>query len=376
MERRKLSAVRIAVLASLCLLAACDGGGGGSLTLSEEDEVVLPNVSGENCSVDAERFFSGGVPPQGIPELSNPELVGADGVADYLVDNDRVIGFFIDGQAYAAPHNILWFHEIINFDLGGERLAVTYCPLTGSSLAFDRDVVGGAEFAVSGLLFQNNLVMFEKKRGASLWPQMARRAGCGVRFGTPLTMFPVIEMTWGGWKRLHPDTRVVSSNTGFIRNYTDYAYPFGDYEVPDNPAVLDRRIPLDPRRPPKERVLGIPARTGLGGIAFPFGALGDTGKPVRAVHETVGGEEVVVFWDEAAQSAMAYYPRHAGQRLTFSESDGKLVDAETGSVWKVTGRAVSGPKAGARLEPVAEAYVAFWFAWAAFHPETRLWTGE
>ena len=72
---------------------------------------------------------------------------------------------------------------------------------------------------------------------------------------------------------------------------------------------------------------------------------------------------------------MAYRPRLDGERLTFSESDGKLVDAETGSVWDVSGRAVSGPKAGAQLEPVAEAYIAFWFAWAVFQPDVEIWNG-
>jgi hypothetical protein len=110
----------------------------------------------------------------GIPALTDPELVTPDSPwVEYLLPTDRVIGLEIDRQFLAVPHNILWWHEIVNFnDLG---LAVTYCPLTGSSMVFRRDVVQGAEFGVSGLLFKNNLVMFDRAAVGgedSLWPQM------------------------------------------------------------------------------------------------------------------------------------------------------------------------------------------------------------
>jgi hypothetical protein len=88
----------------------------------------------------------------------------------------------------------------------------------------------------------------------------------------------------------------------------------------------------------------------------------------------MGGEDIVILWDERARSAMAYHPVAAGQTLTFEVQTGTLVDRETGSTWEVDGQAVFGPLRGTRLRPVAEAYVAFWFAWAAFQPETEIWT--
>jgi len=359
--------------------AGCDSESGrkSSLSASENNnDFVLPRVDGNDCSVDVRQFMDGGVPPEGIPSLTEPELVGKDSVNNFLSDKSRVIGFFVDGKPFAVPHNILWYHEVANMDVEGAKLAVTYCPLTGSSMAFDRNVVGGVTFGVSGLLFLNNLVMFERHRNASLWPQMNKSAGCGVRFGTPLPMYPVLEMTWAGWKSLHPDTQVVSSNTGFYRNYSDSGYPFGNYEDLDNASILDSRIEIDARRPPKERLLGIPSRGGNGGIAFPFGALDATGAPVRAVRSTFEGKDLVIFWDSVRRGAMAYRPSHAGQTLTFAADGNFLVDAETGSHWRVDGQAVSGPMAGTQLEPVAEAYVAFWFAWAVFQPDTQLWTGS
>ena len=351
-------------------LAACDGG-----VEPELDTSGVPNGPTDDppdptngCIVPTNLFADGGVGKDGIPALTNPPLVDASQIT-YLADDSRVIGFLVDGNAVAVPHNILWWHEIINFSFSSARLAVTYCPLTGSSMAFNRASAGGGEFGVSGLLFQNNLTMYDRTSDESLWPQMNRQAGCGARVGTQLEMFPVVEMTWAGWQSLHPGTKVVSENTGHDRNYTPDGYPYGDYELPNNPSLLFR-MPIDERRLPKERLLGIPNLEG--GIAFPFFELDEEGS-VRAVHETVAGESVVVFWDRARVGAMAYRPVHDGQPLTFEARDDRLFDVETGSAWRLDGRAVEGPLAGERLEPVAEAYVAFWFAWAAFQPQTRLW---
>ncbi len=339
-------------------LSACDS----------SNNVDIPE-GGDDCVIPTSLFADGGVGKDGIPALTDPDFISADQV-DFLAGDNRVIGFLIDGVAVAVPHNILWWHEIINFNFSDAlRLAVTYCPLTGSSMAFDRASIGGGEFGVSGLLFQNNLTMYDRTDDESLWPQMNREAGCGPRTSARLPMFPVVEMTWDGWRALYPDTRVVSDRTGFLRNYTPSGYPYGNYEDPDNGALLFP-MQIDGQRQPKERLLGIP--DGDGGIAFPFFELDEAG-PYRVVHETVGGLDVVVFWDRAKEGAMAYRPRAAGQDLTFEARDAGLFDTQTGSRWQLDGRAAEGPLAGEQLEPVVEAYVSFWFAWAAFQPSTRLW---
>lgn len=351
----------------LILLAGCDNGA----SVRESSDNPL-NPSGASCAIPTSNFADGGVGKDGIPALTDPNFVNAN-EADYLADPDRVIGLQVDGQAYAVPHNILWWHEIANLNFDAVQVAVTYCPLTGSSLAFDRAVIDGAEFGVSGLLFNNNLTMYDRTNQESLWPQMNRQAGCGPRTGRRLTMYPIVEMTWEGWRTLHPNTKVVSEGTGFSRDYTTSGYPYGDYEERNNDRLLfDVRI--DDRRPPKERVLGIPGDgpDSEGGVAYPFGAL-DDGTPRTVINDMVGGEAVVVLWSDATQGAMAYHPVVDGQRLSFEDRDGEIVDAETESVWTVTGEAVSGPMQGTRLEPVDRAYVAFWFAWALFQPETTVY---
>ena len=337
------------------------------------DGVTLPQSYLTALCLELQAELISGAVKDGIPALTDPTFVAVgDAKADYLLGTDRVIGLEVAGEYIAIPHNILWWHEIVNLNDVG--LAVTYCPLTGSSMVFDRGAAGGAEFGVSGLLFQNNLVMHDRSSGGvveSLWPQMLAGGRCGPGEGRALDMVPALEIEWEDWVALHPDTRVVSRDTGFSRSYT--RYPYGDYEIESNAYTLFRQEELDPRRPPKERVLGIPFEDG-GGLAFPFGALRDVGN-LAAIHETGDGREpIVVFWDSAASAAMAYRPS-AGRRqvLTFEVRDGAFVDLETGSEWSLEGRALSGPLAGQRLAMIPEAYVSFWFAFSTFFENPDLW---
>lgn len=319
------------------------------------------------CVIPSDQIFDGGPGKDGIPALTDPDLLPAADVT-YLSDNNRVVGVFVDGRAIAIPHNILWHHEIANFNFSSLQVAVTYCPLTGSSIVFDRASVAGAELGVSGLLFETNLIMYDRNRDESLFSQMSRQGSCGPRVEQALTPFPAVEMTWAGWQALFPDSEVVSSRTGHSRNY-DF-FPYGNYESLDSGFIFPVSR-TDDRRPPKERVLGIP--DGTGGFAFPFRAL-DVG-PVHTVSFEHRGRAAVVLWDRNGEAATAFYRTQGGQTHEFTTEGEAIVDTETGSSWDVSGRAVTGSLAGTQLEPIAEAYVAFWFAWAIFQPDTQLWTG-
>jgi len=352
----------------LCLLVA-----GSACDSSSEDPVFFegtPRVP--TCALTEQEIVNGGVGHDAIPVLTDPPMTTADD-ATYLADTDRILGFLVDGQAYAIPHNILWYHEIVNLNLPSLQLAVTYCPFTGTGMAFDRTVIQGNEFRVSGLLFQNNLIMFDEVNEESLWPQMSRRAECGPKLGASLEMIPMLDIAWGRWKELYPSTHVSSRDTGYNLRYTSNTYPYGDYEVPENDALLFE-MDIDTRRPPKERLLGIPDNR-LGGLALPLTEL-DNGESVNAVHTVTSMGAPVVFWERKANSAMAYKPEANDQLLNFEVVDDEIVDIETGSTWTIDGVAISGPLSGTRLEPIENSYIAFWFAWAAFHPETNIWTAN
>ena len=240
------------------LLAACQGDSSTSIREVPEDSGAQLSLL---CQLTTDVLFAGGV-RNGIPSLLNPALVplsdpGARYLDDYAqsgVVEARVVGLVIDDTPIAIPHNILWWHEIVNIDLGGRRLAISYCPLTGSALVFDLTAAGVQRFIISGLIFQNNLVMLDEET-ESLWSQMCLLAGIGDRQGTQLVQIPAIEMLWVAWKTRHPSTLVISSETGFDRNYAQN--PYETYVVSDL-LLFPLRNPVDLRRPLTERVLRLP----------------------------------------------------------------------------------------------------------------------
>ena len=359
-----------ALFAVACAALVC-GCGGDPPTAAGQERLDI------ECSIpvtDVHRGARRGT----IPGLSNPRMAawGETGT-EYLALEDRVVGVVLGGEPVAIPLNILWWHEIVNLDGAAYSVAVTHCPLTGSSLVFERSVVGGAELDVSGLLYENNLMMYDRVGASeSLWPQMARGARCGPLDGTALPMVAAIEMTWEAWRSLHPDSRVPTSETGHFRDYTEYPYagvddPRDDYDRIDNDFTLFPIGPgLDRRRPPKERVLGIP--DGDGAHAFPYGELRELGF-TGAVHGSTSGGDYVVFWDTDAEGGAAYRPEVDGQALTFQGAGSWILDDQTGSRWRVDGVAVDGAMAGKALEPIPDAFVAFWFAWPVFYAEVELW---
>ena len=332
------------------------------------------------CDLDPAYLADGGVGRDGIPTLSDPLLVPISPVVPanaYVRDEDRVIAVRVGPEWIAIPHNIMWQHEIVNFNGGLDRMSVTYCPLTGTALAFDRTAAGGAELAVSGFLYQANLMMYDRNEPEeSFWPQMLGQARCGPRSGARLSRLPVVEMTMAGWKELHPDSKMVGLGGGlndwrlYVRN------PYGeDYDDPHNADFLDYPIPLDDDRlPPKERVLGLPADgSGAAPVAFAFAAMARSGD--QAVFEIeYGAAPAIVIWDGPRRAAMAYRKEVGGSPTSFHATPEGVVDELTATTWAVDGTPVAGPLSGTgrRLRPVAEAYVAFWGAWAAFHSGTVL----
>ncbi len=341
------------------LVAACfDGGTGPGRAINDLDPVT--------CDLDLSYLADGGVPRDGIPALTDPPFVLPD-EATYLDPDDRVVGIDIAGEALAIPHRVLWQHEIVNLNRNGARLAVTYCPLTGSALVFDRDAIGGDEFGVSGLLFQNNLIMYNRRSDESLWPQMMSEARCGPSSGTSLRRVSALEVRWVSWRSLRAGTKVVSEQANLSRDYR--VNPYQGYD--ELGSGYSYPMPIDRRRDPKERVLGVPASDGAS-VAFPFLALREKGV-WAAVEAQVGGEDLVIFWDANSRGAQAYRPVAEGQRLTFTASGTGIVDTDSGSRWSVDGRAREGARAGQALVPHENAYVAFWGAWAAFHTDTTLW---
>jgi len=325
--------------------------------------------------VDPKRIIDGGPPPDGIPALAEATFARANAI-DWLIPEEPVLSLTLNGETRAYPVQILIFHEIVNDTVGGVPVAVTYCPLCNSAIAYDRRVAGRVvTFGTSGKLLYSNLVMYDRQT-RSLWPQLAGQAVAGVLTGVRLTAYPVQTVAWQDWLADNPRAWVLSNQTGYDRDYG--LNPYSGYDKA-NSQPFDLDGPADPGLPPKTRVVAFP---GPEPIAITLDAL--TARHVIPLH--IADRDVVAWALPGLRSALdtpdleagrtiaasgAFDPHWHGQLLHFTAQGTQFVDAETGSHWTVLGRAVAGPARGARLQPILY-FDTFWFAWAAYQPHTRI----
>ncbi len=301
-----------------------------------------------------------GAATDAIPALIDPEMVPAADVT-YIEDNDLIVGFVNGTDARAYPHKILDWHEIINDNVSGREVAITHCPLTRTSVGWEREYNGTTStFGVSGLLYQTNLMPYDRTT-RSIWSQQALQSVTGSLIGTQAESFHVVETTWDTWKRLYPNTRVVSLNTGHDRDYQ--RYPYGDYRTAS--GLLFGVSVTDSRLPQKERVLGIIENEEVKVYQFKFF------EQNRIITDTFNGASFTIIGSRNSNILMAFREKQInGEVLNFElisafESPVIMQD-QLGNQWDVFGRAVSGPNAGEQLES-ANAFAGMFFSWAPFY---------
>ncbi len=332
-----------------------------------------------NRTVELSEIVSGGPPKDGIPALDNPTFEDVDAANRWLRDADPVAVVTVDGTVHAYPLQILIWHEIVNDVVADRPVSVTYCPLCNTTLAFDRRFDDRVlDFGTTGRLRLSDLVMYDRQ--TETWWQQATGEGIVGRYaGEQLTFVAAPLLNWREVRRSYPDARVLSRDTGYDRRYG--SNPYEGYDRGDGPIARFFRRDSDNRMPAMERVVAID----LGGesIAVPFSALEED--PIR--HVEVGGTPLAVLWSAGTASAVdagsisegrdvgssvVFDRRLDGHVLTFeAKGGGRFTDRETGSEWSPVGLAERGPLKGSRLTPVAHGNH-FWFAWAAFKPDTRI----
>jgi hypothetical protein len=325
-------------------------------------------------SIDYAEILSGGPPPDGIPPIDNPQFDSIAVGDEWLADVQPVIALAVGDEAKAYPLAILTRHEIANDEIAGIPVAVTFCPLCNAGIVFNREVEGQVlRFGVSGNLRNSDLVMWDNKT-LSWWQQFTGEAIVGDMTGTQLEMLPAQMVSWKDFKEAYPEGTVLSSGG---RSYG--SNPYTGYDSSTQPFLF-LGTP-DPRLPATERVLGY--FSGDTAVAYPLPLIAGKG----VIEDVLDGQNVVVFYEPGQVSALdqgiiedskevgsagMFIPAVDGQTLTFSYNDGVITDNETGSEWDVFGRAISGELAGAQLEPVLS-HTHFWFAWAAFRPDTTVY---
>jgi len=350
------------VLFSSMLLWGCEeepGGKGGTFT---------PGTGGQDgWSIPLDEVFDGGPGKDGIPALTEPANISA-GDADYLSDDELVIGFVYGDEARAYPHQILDWHEIINDQVGEVNIALTYCPLTGTGIGWNREIDGEVTtFGVSGLLYNSNLIPYDRKTDSN-WSQIRLDCVNGKLRGKVAETFPLVETTWKTWKEMYPSTTVISQETGHNRNYG--RYPYGNYRTAHDYLIFPVANE-DDRFPNKERVLGI-LHSGSVRV-YSFSSLGDK---VSVILDELNGEDLVIIGNQEDNFMVAFINDPGdGFTLSFSPVQGQypvvMTDGE-GNLWDVNGRAVSGPRKDTRLE-APPSFIGYWFSFAAFYPDLTIY---
>ena len=321
---------------------------GGTIPLSDIDEATLLSLR------DA------------IPPIDQPRYEPAESV-DWLAPSDLIVGYVAaDGQAYAYPTSILNFHEIVNDELAGQQILISYCPLCRSAVVYDRNLGNRLlSFGNTSALFQSDLVMYDRET-LSYWFQVAGEAIVGTLAGERLTPLPSVTTSWQQWRELHSDTMVLSRDTGFLRDYGREPLAGlaerineGGFLFPVTEAALDDRLE------PATLVLGVE----LDGEAraYDIEALGDA-----ATNDRIGSQRVVIFSRAEGPIAVAFRADEAGRELEFELSGGRFLDTETGSEWTLRGEAIAGELAGEQLEALP-VRTTFWFAYVASFPDATVY---
>lgn len=326
--------------------------------------------------VAVDKFLKGGPPPDGIPSIDAPRFLPTSTVG-FLADNEPVLALDIGGDARAYPIQILVWHEIVNDTVNGEPVAVTYCPLCNSAVAYDRRVgTRVLEFGTSGLLWNSALVMYDRQT-QTLWSHFTGQGVVGVLTGVGLRAFPVSTVSWKTWRVAHPDGLVLSRDTGSQRDYGRNPYPGYD-NVNSFPFLFEGKV--DGRLTAMTRVVAV--KSGESAVAVPFEAL----RKRRVIPVKSGRQSLVVWWESGTTSALdsaqiadgtdvgatgVFSSDVDGRTLAFRAASRGFVDTETGTVWDLLGHATDGPLAGHQLRAV-EHVDTFWFAWSTFQPNTTI----
>ena len=339
-------------------------------------------------SVPYNEFLSGGPPRDGIQPLDHPQFITTAEADEWLFDLEPVISFELNGVQRAYPLQILIWHEVVNDEVGGVPVTITFCPLCNSAIVFERTVNGLVlDFGTSGNLRNSDLVMWDRQT-ESWWQQFTGEAIVGVLAGTKLKFLPAPIISWQDFRTHQPDGMVLSRDTYRDTGNATFGSRYGQnpyvgYDRIDNPPFLFDGD-LDGRLLPMERVAAI----SVDGVdaAFPFSTLAEEG----AVNYQVNGVDVAVFFKSGTTSALdgptigtsreigsaaVFNAVLDGKKLTFSLDDNGFTDAETGSTWNILGEATDGPLTGARLDKIVHGDH-FWFAWGAFKPDTLIYQGR
>ena len=310
--------------------------------------------------IPQDEVFDGGPGQDGIPSIDNPNFTTASEV-DFLDDNDLILGIKIGDEIKGYPHPILDWHEIVNDRVGGSSISLTYCPLTGTGIGWNRSINGvETTFGVSGLLYNTNLMPYDRASG-SIWSQQRLDCVNGENIGQEAQLYPFIETTWRTWLRAYPESKVLNTDTGFDRNYT--FYPYGDYRT-NNGNIIFPISNRDTRREAKERVLGV--RVDGAFIAYTFG---DSRSP-ELIDDNFNGQDLLIIRSTEMNYISAFLAPADSRSFSISSAElpAIITDSE-GNQYDLLGKPMG--HTGSALQ-LADQFIGYWFSWGTFYPDIEI----
>jgi len=366
--RPSFSLSLLCLMASAFFLHSCDSS-------SSTGGIGNPGpVSDSNWLIPSNEVVDGGPGKDGIPSIDDPKFASADQV-NFVQDDRLVVGVKINDEVHLYPHQIMDWHEIVNDEIDGQHFALTYCPLTGTGIAYDREINGEPlEFGVSGLLFRNNLIMYDRRTDSN-WSQMQLRSVNGALSGRDGETIQVVESTWETWKQMYPDAQVLTTDTGFSRNYSGFAY--GRTYLTNNNSFIFQPKRNDNRLENKTIVHAVMESEFRGeDTVMRIYPIKDLSADIQVIQESFRGRDIVFAGSSAEQIGVSFFrSTQDGAVLEFEPVQGELpviMEDNEGNRWNIFGEAVSGPRAGERLT-TTESYNGYWFAFADFYPNSCIY---
>lgn len=337
-------------LSVVVFLVACNS----SVAVEENPNNGNNNGNNSEWLIPISEVRDGGPGRDGIPSIDNPVFVNSTS-ANFLNDDDLVIGIVNNDELKVYPHLILDWHEVVNDEIGGESIAISYCPLTGTAFGWKNQ---NSTFGVSGLLYNANLILYDRGTNSN-WSQLNLQCVNGELIGNVPVAKGVIETNWRIMKKLHSNIKVLSLDTGFSRNYG--VYPYGDYRTNHDKFIFPVNV-LNSSLPNKERVYAIID----GGVSKVY-RFGDFNSGL-AIKDSFNGKTFLIIGN--GEVFNSFELNGTLSSLTFeyvfnSRTESFFKDNE-GNEWDVFGKSISGPRKDQTLTP-AKSVVSYWFAIAAFY---------
>ena len=338
---------------------------------AQEKETKLMNVAE---GIDASKIWDGRkLAP--FKALDNPPFEAAD-KADYLDDTEYVLGVTIKGVSRAYPTRFVWFHHVVNDSIGTTNFAITYCSVCNTGIAYDLKL-DGTPLALDFYGLYNGIVALCDRKTEAVFPQALGKFVSGPLSGKELKTIPVLDTTWGAWRKLHPDTVVLSPKTSFEKIYNKHGHlEPRDYKSFPAPYFKPSVSRVDKRLAPFDKTLGLGVtEDGKPQFrAYPFKTLEERG---GVVNDELGKTKVAVFYSPDTMSAVALDRNLEGKTYEFEtkkSADGKtfIVDKQTSSEWTIEGVAVDGPLKGKSLARL-NGHQSQWYGWSATFPETSIY---